>query len=277
PLASTIFLVRDDQMRNFRFGAVGNFNFLLMLAVSGIFAAGCVFAADLASIRLPDNIAPDADVGLAVSAPNSLYAGYWVKSEGNRPWQLLIYEFNIATGKVVSKAEVDKAQPPRSRNGDPIQSAVRLSISSDGSMLLCTTVEHGPVHKAWTLSSRDLHILSGRTIPADTEVLGFGENGDVRLLRVHKGGKFGQEIDSAIILSVNAHSLDKNVSEQVIHFDEPAWQLTAVSPDNLLWVLDERISQHGEARITGYGLQSGEPVVTREVSLSEAQIGAPET
>jgi hypothetical protein len=232
---------------------------------------------DLAVIHLPGRIAPDAEVGLAVSAPDSLYTAYWIEAEGNQPWQLLIYEFNIATGKVLAEAELDKAQPLRSRNGDVIQSNVRLSISPDGSMLLCTTLENGPIHKAWTLSSHGLHVLSGRTIPADTDLLGFSEDGDVRLLRVHNGGKFGQEIDSAIVLTVKAHSLDKNVSEQVIQFAEPVWRLTAVNPDNLLWVLDDRASPHGEARITAYGLQNGEPIVTREVSLAEAGVGVPTT
>src|ERR1700730_11979587 len=39
--------------------------------------------------------------------------------------------------------------------GDIIQSSVRLSISPDGSMLLCTTLERGAVRKVWTLSSSD--------------------------------------------------------------------------------------------------------------------------
>ena len=79
------------------------------------------------------------------------------------------------------------------------------------------------------------------------------------------------------VLDVSAPSLDKGISEQVIQFQEPAWRLTAVGPDNLLWVLDERASPHGEARITAYRLQNGEPVATHEVSLAEAQAGVPAT
>jgi hypothetical protein len=257
--------------------AVNTCKFLLAVAASGVFGAGCGFAGDLATIRLPGKIAADAEVGLAVSATDSLYAGYWVQSGGNQPWQLMIYRFDAATGKVLSKAEVDKAQPPRSRNGDPIQSEVRLWISADSLMLLCTTIEHGPVRKCWTLSSHDLRVLGSGTVPADTEVLGFGDDNDVRFLRVHKGGTFGQEIDSATVLSVNAHSLDQGVSEHVIHFEEPGWQLIALGPDNLLWVFDERTSERGDARITAYGLPKGELIVTREVSFAQAEVGVPAT
>jgi hypothetical protein len=261
-------------MRSTTNNAVSAFRLRLAVTVAFVFGAVSSAAADLAAIHLPGKIAPDAEVGLALSSQHTLYVAYWVEAEHDQPWKLMLYEFNIASGKVGGTAELDKAQPLRSRNGDAIQSVVRLWISPDGSMLLCMTLEQGPIHKAWTLSSHGLHILSGRTIPADTNLLGFAENGDVRLLRVRTGGKFGQEIDSAAVLTLKAQSLD-SVAEQVIHFTEPAWRLTAAGPDNLLWVLDERASPHGEARITAYGLQNGQPVGSREVSLAEAEVGAP--
>src|SRR5437762_6495718 len=192
----------------------------LVLAVAAVVVLEAVSsgAADLGAIHLPGKISPDAEVGLAVFAPDKLYAAYWVEADRDQRWQFMIYEFNISTGRVVAQSEVDKAEPLRSRNGDVIQSSVRLSISPDGSMLLCTTLERGSVRKAWTLSSHDLHILSAGTISSDANLLGFTRNGDVRLLRTQAGGKFGQEIDSATVLDLSAHSLQKSVSEQVVRF-----------------------------------------------------------
>jgi len=251
---------------------------LLPALVAGVvFGALSSAAADLAAIHLPDKTAPDAEVGLALSAPDTLYAAHWAEPVRDQPWRLLIYKLKIPSGKILAQSEIHDAEPIRSRNGDLIQSSIRLSISPDGSMLLLTTLERGAVRKVWTLSSRDLHILSSRTIPAGTDLLGFSENGDVRLLRTHTGGNTGQQINSETVLDLAASLLDKGISEQLIKFQEPAWRLTAVGPDNLLWALDERVSQHSEARITAYRLPNGESVATQEVSLAAAQAGAPAT
>ncbi|GEM_PF-6168071 len=262
-------------MRASTHNAVRSYKLLFTLTVVVSWLAVPSGAADLTAIHLPGRIASDAQVGLAVSAPDRLYAAYWVEGEHDQPWQLLIYEFDITTGKVLTQSEVDKAEPLRSRNGDVIQSSVGLFISPDGETLLCTTLERGPVRKAWTLSSHDLHVLSSRTISPDSNLLGFTQNGDVRLLRVHKGGQFGQEIDSATVLDLSAQALDKNLSERTVQFQERAWELAAVGPDDLLWVLDERVSPQGDLRITSYNLQSGALVATQEVSLSEAKTGVP--
>lgn len=231
-------------------------------------------ATDLAAVHLPGELASDAEVGLAVSAPDTLYAAYWVPGEHNQPWRLLIYKFNSTTGKVLVQFELDKAEPLRSRDGDIIQSPVDLSISPDGSMLLCSTLERGPVRKAWTLSGHDLHVLSSRTISSDATLLGFTQTGDVRLLRTRKGGKFGQEVNSATLFDLNARSLNENISERVVQFQEPVWRLIAVSTGDLLWALNERVSPHGEERITAYSLQNGKSVATRDISLATARAGA---
>ena len=247
---------------------------LVLAALFGLFSSE---AADLATIHLAGKIARDAEVGLAVLAPERLYAAYWVESKRRQPWQIVVYEFNVRTGKVVAQSELDKAEPLRSRDGDVIQTSVRLSTSPDGSMLLCTTLEGGPLRKVWTLSSDDLHVLSGRSISSDENLLGFTRNGDVRLLRIQSGGTFGQEIDSATVLDLSASSLDKVVSERTVRFQEPVWRLIAVGADDLLWALDERPSSDREPRIAVYKLESGELIATHDVSLSEAQVGAPST
>jgi hypothetical protein len=248
---------------------------ILALTASVFLLAAPSGAADLATVHLPGGIATDAEVGLAVSAPDTLYAAYWVTGEQNRPWQLLIYKFSSATGKVLVQVELDKAEPLRSRDGDVIQSAVDLSISPDGSMLLCSTLERGPVRKAWTLSVRDLHVLSSRTVSSGAKLLGFTHTGDVRLLRTQRGGEFEQEVNSATVLDLNARSLDKNVSERVVKLQEPAWRLLTAGTGDLLWTLDERASPQGEERITAYNVKDGKPVATREVSLADAQVGEP--
>ena len=162
-------------MRSSTHNAVRGNKLLLALTAAVVFGAVSSAAADLAAIHLPGKIAPDAEVGLAVSAPDALYAAYWVEAERDQAWKLLIYKFKITSGKILAQSELNNAEPLRSRNGDVIQSSVRLSISPNGSMLLCTTLERGDVRKVWTLSSSDLHVLSGRTIPAGTNLLGFSE------------------------------------------------------------------------------------------------------
>lgn len=256
--------------------AVNGYKLLFALAVGVFLLAVCSGAVvQLGEIHLPGKIASDAEVGLAVSAPDTLYAVYWVEGNHDRLWRLLIYKFNGTTGKVLAQSELGEAEPLRSRNGDFIQSSVELSISPNGSMLLCTTLERGPVRKAWTLSSHDLHVISSRTTSPDTNLLGFAQTGDVRLLRIQKGGKFGQEINSATVIDLNARSLGKNVFERTVRFQEPAWRLIAVGTDDLLWTLDERASSQGDARITAYNLQNGKPIATHDVSLTKAQVGAP--
>ncbi len=255
--------------------AVSGYKLPLALTAVVFLLAAPSDAVRLGTIHLSGRIAADAEVGLAVSAPDTLYAAYWVEAGRGCPLQLLIYEFDLSTGKALARSELDKAQPLRSRNGDVIQSPVQLWLSPDRSVLLCTSVEGASTNKAWTLSSQNLRILSSGTIPPDANLLGFTKAGEVRLLRPHKGGKFGQEIDSATVLDLNAHSLEKVVSRCVIRLREPAWNPVMAGPNGLLWALDERASPQGTARITVYNLQNGKPVATYELPLVEAEVGVP--
>lgn len=271
-----------DGMRASIGNAVSRYKLLLALTAGVFLLAIPSGAVHLGAIHLPGRIASHAEVGLAVSAPDTLYAAYWIRGEHDRLWQLLVYKFNSTTGKVLAESELDKAEPLRFWGH--VISWVKLSISPDGSMLLCTTDESGPVRKAWTLSSRDLHVLSRRTILLDANLFEFAQpnlfefaqTGGVRLLRTQKAAKFGQEVNSVTVFDLNARSLDKNVFERVVEFQEPVWaRLIAVGTGDLLWAVDERASPEGAARIRAYNLQNGKSVVTREVSLAEAQVGAP--
>lgn len=168
------------------------YKFLLALTTALFLLGPSSQASALARIHLPGKVARDAEVGLAVSAPNTVYAAYWVEGEHARPWEMRIYKFNALTGRVIAQFELDKAQPLRTSDGYVIQSSVDLYISPDGDMLLCTSLERTGV-KAWTLASRDLRILSERTFPLlDANLLGFTHTGDVRLLNTHMGGTFGE-------------------------------------------------------------------------------------
>ncbi len=256
-----------EAVTNRRFGpSLGLVVAACLLVVSAI-------AGKLQAVHLPGKIASDAEVGLAIAAPDTLYVAYWVEAERGHPWKLVIYKFSGATGKVLVQSELDEAEPLRSRNGDVIPSPVQLSLSPDRSVLLCTSVEGASTNKLWTLSSQDLHIFSSRGIPPDANPMGFSEAGDVRLLRARKGGKFGQEINSATVLGLSSRSLDKIVFQREIRLREPAWSPVKVGPNGLLWALDEHASPQGEVRISAYSLRSGRLVATHELPLAEAKAG----
>ncbi len=235
-------------------------------------------ARDLTTIHLPGKISSDAEVGLALSAPDTLYAAYWTEAGHGEPWSLCVYALDIASGKLLGRSELDRAQPLRSRNGDVIQTPTQLFLSADGSLLLCGALEGRDRQKIWLLTSRPLRVISstaGDSTNSDVEVVGFTRTGNVRLLHTRHGGTFGQEIDSATVTDLDARSLDKVVSRRLIQFQEPVWRLVTVDSGDLLWVLDERPSPKGDPRITAYSLGTGKPLLTREVSLASARAGVP--
>lgn len=126
----------------------------LSLVAAACLLVGSAVAGGLKAVHLPGGIAGDAQVGLAVSAPDTLYAAYWVGAGRGHLSRLLIYKFNTDTGEVLARSELDKAEPLRSRDGDVVQSSVQLSLSPDRSVLLCTSVEGVSTNKAWIVSTR---------------------------------------------------------------------------------------------------------------------------
>ncbi len=258
--------------------AARRYELLLALTAGVALLSTSSVAGSLTTIHLPGKISSDAEVGLALCAPDTLYAAYWTEGGQGEPWSLSVYALDIASGKMLGRSELDRAQPLRSRNGNVIRTPIQLFVSADGSLLLCDAVEGRARHRISLLASRPLRVISSRvrdSTSSDVEVVGFTRTRNARLLQTRHGGTFGQEIDSATVTDLDARSLDKVVSRRLIQFQEPVWRLVTVGNGDLLWVLDERPSPKADSRITAYSLGTGKPLTTREVSLAGAGAGVP--
>jgi hypothetical protein len=254
---------------------VGKFAGAVLVAAATLLVAPSLRAKGLRTIHLPGPITPNTSVALALAAPDTLYAAYWTSAGKGHVFELSVYAIDVANGRVTARADLGQAVPLRTRNGYPLTLGAWLRLSPDGSILLCEANWGASSNRIFTLAARGLHLVSARMGTLGALVVGFANGGDVRLLRIHKGGKFGQEIDSATILDLDARDLDKVVSQRKIRLQESAWSPVAVGSGDRLWALDERPSVHGDPRITVYSLLGGKPIATHEVPLAEARVGVP--